>query len=489
MIKYLFVIKLQYLNFLIIFHIFHFLSLVYEYLVYTRYRFLQRESRWKGTEDSLDECIDESMRTLDQMCFSSQFYLSMTIHANGIVFFVLGVEMMARANHNFFGDPATLILSIFVLLTSWLVKKLLIWSALLLDIWKIRHENTAWHVQVRDDADFVPSYDDIIGECCIFITNTTFDINNLFLHVNVFLNFDGSYEPPILFLNCLGASHDAFELNRRISSETFRYKFLNYNRSWLIGQLPNILTPRTLRRSHPYLVNQLSRVLKTLNDEISSDDDDDVDNMAFEVPALNFKNREMLNWWVKQARRRLKMKEVVQPFIQHARGIYCERCLSQKLLKIETKFSFEEMDDRFTSKYSSEDQFDQVLWKQFWQRHQKYNTICLPCIANLKEIDREKAIFQSSSNIVKSNEDEDPNWGPIMLEERSTSIMKKWYQAAQSRVFGEQGRQREQILIDISDDEGDDMTFSWAQKPLSIESNTKTIATLWLRTARSKMKR
>lgn len=35
--------------------------------MYTRYRFLQRETRWKGLEDSLDECIDESMRTLDQV--------------------------------------------------------------------------------------------------------------------------------------------------------------------------------------------------------------------------------------------------------------------------------------------------------------------------------------------------------------------------------------------------------------------------------------
>ena len=41
---------------------------IYDYLIYTRYRFLQRETRWKGLEDSLDECIDESVRTLDQMC-------------------------------------------------------------------------------------------------------------------------------------------------------------------------------------------------------------------------------------------------------------------------------------------------------------------------------------------------------------------------------------------------------------------------------------
>merc|ERR1711871_1570958 len=51
---------------------------IYDYLVYTRYRFLQRETRWKGLEDSLDECIEEGMRTLDQMCFSSQYYLMIT---------------------------------------------------------------------------------------------------------------------------------------------------------------------------------------------------------------------------------------------------------------------------------------------------------------------------------------------------------------------------------------------------------------------------
>ena len=37
---------------------------VYEYMVYSRYRFLQRETRWKGMEDSLDECIGEDLRRL-----------------------------------------------------------------------------------------------------------------------------------------------------------------------------------------------------------------------------------------------------------------------------------------------------------------------------------------------------------------------------------------------------------------------------------------
>lgn len=37
-----------------------------------------------------------SRRYLCQMCFSSQYYMMMTVHVNGIVYFVLGVQMMIR---------------------------------------------------------------------------------------------------------------------------------------------------------------------------------------------------------------------------------------------------------------------------------------------------------------------------------------------------------------------------------------------------------
>ena len=101
---------------------------IYDYLIYTRYRFLQRETRWKGLEDSLDECIDESVRTLDQMCFSSQYYMMMTVltrrrleiasrrarvasrrvptqvQVNGIMMFIFGMQMMVQAQYNVFGD-------------------------------------------------------------------------------------------------------------------------------------------------------------------------------------------------------------------------------------------------------------------------------------------------------------------------------------------------------------------------------------------------
>lgn len=122
---------------------------------------MQRETRWKGFEDSLDECIDESVRTLDQMCFSSQYYAMMTIHVNGIIMFVLGMQMILQANYNFFGDRIAPVI-VFVsyascVFTEWFVLKL----AKKIDLWRVKHESTAWHTQQQEEDEF-----DIPGWVC-----------------------------------------------------------------------------------------------------------------------------------------------------------------------------------------------------------------------------------------------------------------------------------------------------------------------------------
>ena len=129
-----------------------------------------------------------------------------------------------------------------------------------------------------------------------------------------------------------GASQDAFDMNQRIVSETFRFKFLNYNRAWLIAQLPTILTPRTMRRSRPYLVNQFQRILAAMQNDVS--DDDSEGHRDFGPVALNATSRTIIRWWLTQAKRRLRLREVVQPLINKGRGIYCEQCLSRKQLQV-----------------------------------------------------------------------------------------------------------------------------------------------------------
>ncbi|KAK1742183.1 hypothetical protein QTG54_006748 [Skeletonema marinoi] len=91
----------------------------FEYLEYCRARFLQREMWWKGLEtNTLDECIENSLRSVDQLCFSSQYYMLSTLHVNAIVYLVLGIVMMARAKYNAFGDPAMSSIIMIILLCT-----------------------------------------------------------------------------------------------------------------------------------------------------------------------------------------------------------------------------------------------------------------------------------------------------------------------------------------------------------------------------------
>ena len=178
-------------------------------------------------------------------------------------------------------------------------------------------------------------------------------------------------------------------MNQRITSETFRYKFLNYNRAWLVAQLPSILTPRTLRRSRPYLITQFTKILGSVNPDISSDSqsDEDPDKPKFGPVALSAPSRNMIRMWLAQARRRRRLREVVQPIINQARKAQCEQCLSQRQLQVELVVPLEVLGDKFERESMSEE-FDQVAWKEFFRKHAKFRTLCLECMLKRKEDER-----------------------------------------------------------------------------------------------------
>jgi hypothetical protein len=144
-------------------------------------------------------------------------------------------------------------------------------------------------------------------------------------------------------------------MNQRITSETFRYKFLNYNRTWLINQLPQILTPRTMRRSRPYLINQFARIINARRDDISDDSDEDKDK-KFGPVALSAPSRNIVRFWLGRARRRLRLRSIVEPLIKRARGAQCEQCLSRKQLQIEYEVDVDTMATMYDNAYPDDEE-------------------------------------------------------------------------------------------------------------------------------------
>ena len=364
----------------------------YEYLEYCRVRFLQREMWWKGLEaNTLDECIEKSLRSVDQQCFSSQYYMLNTLHVNAMVYLVLGIVMMARAKYNAFGDPAMTSIVMIILLCSVMVKFVLTWLAMFIGLWSIRHEKRKWHYRVQVDGE--PKLEQL------------------------------SHEEP--------TGHDEYRMEARMTSDAFRYKFLRYNRSWIIEQLPDVLSARDAQRSRPYVMNQFARILGSIDAGISSDSEAD-DAPEFEVPNMNASTRAMLRTWFGEATRLLRLSRLVEPIIQQSKGDMCHLCLSRSSLRVETCFSVEEMNRQFINEYPEcSDDIDQVLWKRFWQRTQKYQTICFPClqkrardrITSLIDDDRSSDDADSLGDLVTSE-----------LDNASSAILTTWLTKARSSL-------------------------------------------------------
>ena len=91
-------------------------------------------------------------------------------------------------------------------LINYMTLRAFMWLIDYVGLYKLKHEDTAWHSTLggADDDEFgVPRWDELD--------------------------------------KIKGASHEAYLMNQKITSETFRFRFLRYNRPWLVNQLPNIL--------------------------------------------------------------------------------------------------------------------------------------------------------------------------------------------------------------------------------------------------------
>jgi hypothetical protein len=422
---------------------------IYEYLVYSRYRFLQRETRWKGMEDSLDECIEETFRTADQMCFSSQYYFMQTIHLNAVFFMVFGMEVMIRHEYNIFGDSMTLYLLALMFVIYVIFTRIAVTVSGSLGLWKIKHENTSWHLQTTDDDELdLPGWEDVKG-----------------------------------------ASHDAYQMNQRITSETFRYKFMNYNRSWLINQLPQLLTPRTLRRSRPYLINQMARIIHARRDDISGDSEGG--EKQFPAVSLTTSSRQIIRWWLGKARRRLRLRTIVDPLVRRARGAECEQCLSRRQLQVEYEHDIDSLSARYDEQFPGEDEVDQVQWKSFWTKHQVYHTICLSCSTKRKADERTNALRGAfDESLLTDQQEAYPEWGPVYLSAASKAMLLNWYRKAQRVRAMKRGRVKKQrVQREVSDDEGDETPAEWVRALAEMTDASKAIALFWSRTARANLQR
>ena len=399
---------------------------VYEYMKYARYRFNNRSARWKGMELHFDESISAELRTVDQMCFSSQFYFLLGLGGAGSFLFVLSIEMMLRVNYNMFKDPCFLLLIGIVTGGCILVQNLSLFVADVTGVWKV--------TGTRGFGDnIVPETEDLPFDINVFREGTDRDSSRR----------EG-----------LGGE---FSLDD-ITSDSFRHKFLEHNRTWVLDQLSNMLTPRTAKR----LQRTIRSGGKFRGGGLSDDDSDEGEPVEFGQIDLSFSSTHIIRSWLAQARQRApgrfkrylsqlsesgsseseaehaKFPPVrVSPFARSLVSGWLQTARQNLRSGGQRRMLSDSSDDSATSGSSSD---EEGLRKRFGDVRVRpksrsiLNTWLQRARTTMGSSTKHQELLSSSGSSESDDSDLDgARWGKAIIKPASSSILRKWLEAARVR--------------------------------------------------------
>lgn len=245
---------------------------LYEYMKYARYRFVHRTARWKGLETQFDESIEEGLRSVDQMCFSSQFYFVLALGGAGAFLITLAISMLLRAQYNMFADPAFLMVIGLMCAFCEAGQKLGLVLADLGGLWKLKEFGVDGAERLAQESDMPVEFQEFV------------DAGSKAAAVAQRREWDGDYDGPLT--------------TARMTSDAFRHEFLDKNRLWLLEQMGNLLTPRTADKLKKMGIGAKIYV------RADSDDSDTEDRGRFGPVTVEPAAAHLARMWLTEARRR-----------------------------------------------------------------------------------------------------------------------------------------------------------------------------------------
>jgi len=409
---------------------------LFEYFEFARFRFKNRQRRWKANEKHLDETLDVFSQSLDLMCFSSQYYFMNSVHSYGIMLNFLGIIIMLRQGYNMFADPVLPVIIGFVCLTGVTITKVSVYLGMRTSLWLNKGGK---------------------GKAPIQLPNLVTGIAG---------PQRGELNP--LAFQQLGLTVEV------LRSEVVRQKFVNRNAPWLLSQLGHLLSPRSLRRYRPYLLEQhkiLQAHYRQGHYSLSSDSSDEKElyrEVQMTIPAMV-----IARFWLTKARRRRKLRLQITASVNAQRKRRCMECRSQDNLKLEQLIPFDDLmnqfdEDMYTENIDLGENFwtlrpaDQ--WRTYFIAVQKFRTRCRACIRRQKT---------STLQVSDDSGDEQKRFKTVRFSIKSREAALLWLAAArrhrggihipQLRLPGAQGplELAPSVRHDISsDDSGDDIEIS-----------------------------
>jgi hypothetical protein len=412
---------------------------VFDYVSYQRYRFSVRDHRWMMHNTIYDESIDQSMQSLDALCFSSQYYFIQALLAMAIMSVALGITVCLRASYAFFADP---VLPVLIVVMAILVELLSIIFKKLADVKVLR-----------------------FGWRGLWVTK----------------QIEGTVDDEVAAKLAIGEGRqqdleqERLEL-QALNSERFRHRFLERNKPWILQHLVELLTPRSLeslgadgrpvveyiRDVHAELMGMGEGVRhRGDRDDISSDDEDELESARRVWPRVPLLGASLAiaKLWLMKARKRRAFTKLVHGIIDSNMQDSCGACgrdILQTNIKLAVSlasngqpdpFAIDRIIAMFEEQYGV-NEADPQLWRAFFRAHAQFVSRCSLCDAkaagSVPQTARSVDLAPSLARVTRpedfssSDDEEDRIFEPMIVVRSSVEgrIMSKWLVAARKKLGG-----------------------------------------------------
>lgn len=453
---------------------------MFDYLSFQKWRFANRANMWNLLSQE-DGSVSRALQSMDLLCFSSQYYFILTMISIGFGTNMFGLTICLRKKYNFLADPVFPLIVAIVILWSELIARVCVWIS------NNKVEFICWNGIWRV-AEGKGVTDDVIAAKLAIGEGRQEDLEE--------------------------ERHDLMALN----SESFRRKFIDKNRPWILQHLIQLITPRSLQSIGPDnrpLVDYIRNVYSDLqtvgegarrpgdNADISDDSSDDEFEMRrqWERKPLDGSRLLIAQIWLQKARKRRVFTSTISGIIDKRKDDHCHSCYQTYSydsltagLAWEGDYSTTAIDNLihlFEDSYGPEE-CSPDLWKAFFRKHALFYTICSDCTKKTLKSSRARALHNiyrpesaSSDDETNSEVDEDDRAMEMIIFDPDTTegtMLSRWLCAARDKLGGTYPRRRS--IKSTHDSKGRKANRQEFEE-INISNKARSILLNWLNQARS----
>ena len=397
---------------------------LFDYFTFAAFRYKTRLTNWINNHWPLDRSISSAWRSIDSMCFSSQFYFAITISTWGILLLMFGLIIILNNACPIFQDPylfyyiVTLspIIFIGVILAKQLFYALGIW-----EIYKKKAERKAAEERniglgvcpldyFKNEKILLEDMHNDLFKAKFLSNNKEWIINNL---KGIISKNDTAgkkiYEKIIV-------DADAERLNKNNEAKEKRNRaLLPYNRS----------EDNCRKRKQ----KDEKRSLSTIVEEDFPNENDkkhDTKSIIAKITEGSAPFR-IIHKWHEKALESLKYQEMIASIHMKKKKEACIICGQNFYLQVQLGKPF----DLIFHQYQRETigiPFDRNYWEKYYERHQQFRTMCAEC-AFVNNVMQTK-LTEYKIKIEAEKED----YLDAVFKPKTYKLLQRWIAVAQERL-------------------------------------------------------